>query len=176
MKENFKPSLAFTLKQEGGWSDHPSDPGGATMKGVTLKTYSEYLKRPATRENLRGIPDIHLEDIYRTMYWDKVCGDALPRGIDLCVFDFAVNSGPGRAVKVLQTLCKTKPDGVIGPMTIKAINNWFVDSYPSTSIDEYQNARQHYLEALPTFSTFGKGWTRRVKEGRDAALTLIYGL
>jgi len=176
MKNNFKDSLKFTLSQEGGWSDHPADPGGATMKGVTLKTYSEYLGRPASKQELRAIPDNHLENIYRKKYWDKVRGDDLPRGMDLCVFDFAVNSGPSRAIKILQALCKAKPDGIIGPATLKAVNDWFIDAAPSISIDEYQHARQHYLEAIPTFSTFGKGWTRRVKEGRDAALALIYGL
>ncbi len=162
---HFPKILAMTLHHEGGWSDHPKDPGGATMKGVTMQTYSDYLGRPAMKDELRRIPDDHLEAIYRKGYWDKVKGDdlaAISPGLAACVFDFAVNSGPGRAAKALQSLCGAVTDGGIGPNTLKQAKAWADMLGPQGAIDAYQAFRQHYLESLDTFAHFGKGWTRRV--------------
>ena len=92
MKRNFASSLAHVLKHEGGWADHPRDPGGATMKGVTLATYSDWLGRQATKDELRAISDEHLRTIYKARFWDAVRGDELPSGVDYVVFDMAVNS------------------------------------------------------------------------------------
>jgi lysozyme family protein len=120
----FPKILTETLHHEGLWSDHRDDPGGATMKGVTLKTYSDFLGRPATKDELRKIPDDHLLAIYRKGYWDKVKGDelaAISPGLAACVFDFAVNSGPGRAAKALQSLCGAVTDGAIGANTLKQV-------------------------------------------------------
>jgi len=94
--DRFSTVLAETLTHEGGWADHPKDPGGATMKGVTLATYRQYYPN-ATKADLRKISDADLKMIYRTGYWDKVRGDDLPPGVDLMTFDVAVNSGPRRA-------------------------------------------------------------------------------
>ena len=162
---HFPKILAMTLHHEGGWSDHPKDPGGATMKGVTMQTYSDYLGRPAMKDELRRIPDDHLEAIYRKGYWDKVRGDdlaAISPGLAACVFDFAVNSGPGRAAKALQSLCGAVTDGGIGPNTLKQVKAWVDTLGPQGAIDAYQAFRQHYLESLDTFATFGRGWTQRV--------------
>lgn len=164
---HFSKILTNTLHHEGLWSDHVKDPGGATMKGVTLKTYSDWLGRPATKEELRAIPDDHLEAIYRKGYWDKVRGDdlaAISPGLAACVFDFAVNSGPGRAAKALQGLCGAVTDGGIGPNTLKQVKAWVDLLGPQKAVDAYQAFRQHYLESLDTFATFGRGWTRRVAE------------
>lgn len=164
---NFPKILANTLHHEGLWSDHALDPGGATMKGVTLKTYSDYLGRPAMKDELRRIPDHHLEAIYRKGYWDKIKGDELTDicpGLAAAVFDFAVNSGPGRAARALQSLCGAVTDGGIGPNTLKQVKAWVELMGPQGAIDAYQAYRQHYLESLDTFATFGKGWTRRITE------------
>lgn len=163
----FPKILANTLHHEGGWSDHPKDPGGATMKGITMKTYSDFLGRPAMKDELRRIPDDHLGAIYRKGYWDKVCGDqlaAISPGLAAAVFDFAVNSGPGRAAKALQGLCGAVTDGSIGPNTLKQVAAWVGLMGPQGAVDAYQALRQHYLESLDTFATFGKGWTRRIAE------------
>jgi len=168
MKQNFEFSLNHVLKHEGGWADHPKDPGGATMKGVTLATYSDWLGRPASKEELRNISDGHLREIYKTRYWDAVRGDDLPSGLDYVVFDMAVNSGPGRAVRMLQSAVGATPDGAIGPKTLAAVQA----QNPETLIATFQRNRQHFLEALPTFATFGKGWTRRVNEAGDIALKI----
>lgn len=172
----FPKILTNTLHHEGLWADHPADPGGATMKGVTLKTYSDWLGRPATKDELRKIPDDHLEAIYRKGYWDKIKGDDLAEispGLAACVFDFAVNSGPGRAAKALQSLCGAVVDGGIGPNTLKQVKAWVDVLGQKQAIDAYQAFRQHYLENLDTFATFGRGWTRRIAEmtvfGKDHA-------
>jgi len=172
----FPKILTETLHHEGGWADHPKDPGGATMKGVTLQTYSDFLGRPATKDELRKIPDDHLLAIYRKGYWDKVKGDelsAISPGLAACVFDFAVNSGPGRAAKALQGLCGAVTDGAIGANTLKQVKAWVDMLGPQKAVDAYQAYRQHYLESLDTFATFGKGWTRRITEmtvfGKDHA-------
>ena len=164
---HFPKILSNTLHHEGSWSDHVKDPGGATMKGITLKTYSDYLGRPAMKDELRRIPDEHLEAIYRKGYWDKVRGDelaAISPGLAAAVFDFAVNSGPGRAAKALQGLCGAVTDGGIGPNTLKQAQAWVDLMGKHGAIDAYQAFRQHYLESLDTFATFGKGWTRRIAE------------
>lgn len=164
---HFPKILAMTLHHEGGWSDHVKDPGGATMKGITMKTYSDFLGRPAMKDELRRIPDDHLEAIYRRGYWDKVRGDelaAISPGLAAVVFDFAVNSGPGRAAKALQSLCGAVTDGAIGPNSLKQVKAWVELMGPQGAVDAYQAFRQHYLESLDAFATFGKGWTRRIAE------------
>lgn len=171
MKQNFEASLAHVLKHEGGWADHPADPGGATMKGVTLKTYSDWLGRQATKDELRAIPAEHLRTIYKARFWDAVRGDELPSGVDYVVFDMAVNSGPGRAARMLQAAVGATPDGSIGPKTLAAVNA----QDPATLIATFQRNRQHFLEALPTFGTFGKGWTRRVTEAGEIGLKAVGG-
>ena len=168
MKQNFASSLAHVLKHEGGWADHPRDPGGATMKGVTLKTYSDWLGRQATKDELRAISDEHLRTIYKARFWDAVRGDELPSGVDYVVFDMAVNSGPGRAARMLQAAVGATPDGAIGPKSLAAV----LAQDPAALIAAFQRNRQHFLEALPTFDAFGKGWTRRVTEAGEIGLKL----
>lgn len=168
MKGNFLTSLALVLHHEGGWSDHAADPGGATMQGITLATYSSWLGRQATKAELRAIPYDHVHTIYRTRYWDTVRGDDLPAGADLAVFDMSVNSGPPRAARMLQRAVGAKPDGVIGPQTLALARAW----NPAELIDQYHTDRQRFLNRLSNNGTFGKGWTRRVDETREACLRL----
>jgi len=173
MHENFEKAFRKTVSMEGGFSDHPLDPGGATMKGVTLKTYSAHLGRQATVEELKAIPDEHLLAIYCRNYWDKCECDDLPSGLDVCVFDWAVNSGPGRAVRALQELVGAKPDGDVGPKTLAAVASWWGYYGPKTCIAMYQNERMDFLEDLPTFKVFGNGWTKRVIEVEQFAQKLV---
>lgn len=169
MKSNFEASLEAVLKHEGFWADHPKDPGGATMQGVTLKTYSDWLGRPASKEELRNIPSEHLKTIYKTRYWDAVRADELPVGLDYVVFDMAVNSGPGRAVKILQRCVGAIPDGAIGPKTMALVNG-----IPEKDIVvKFSDGRKDFYKSLSTFDTFGKGWLRRTEECEDKALTMI---
>lgn len=158
MRDNFEPALAEVLAYEGGWSDHPKDPGGATMRGVTISTYAAYKGRAVTRTELRNISTAELEAIYRGRYWDKVRGDDLPRGLDLVAFDPAVNSGPIRGAKWLQQALGVAQDGKVGPITIKAAQT----AKPVPVIQKACSARMGFLRGLGTWGTFGKGWSRRV--------------
>ena len=116
-KGNFDRSLLLVLAHEGGWADHPKDPGGATMKGVTLATFRRY--RPgASKADLRNISDADLQRIYRDGYWNVIRGDDLPSGLDFAVFDYAVNSGPGRAAKHLQAVLGVPQDGKVGRIKV----------------------------------------------------------
>jgi lysozyme family protein len=173
MQNNFAKAYRKTIAAEGGFSQHPLDPGGATMKGVTLKTYSAHLGRQATVEELKAIPEEHLLAIYGQGYWDKCRCDDLPSGLDVCVFDWAVNSGPRRAVRALQELVGVTPDGDVGPKTLAAVASWWAYYGPKTCIAMYQNERMEYLEDLPTFNVFGTGWTKRVIDMEQFAQTLV---
>lgn len=157
--DRFRRCLAETLEHEGGWADHPKDPGGATMKGVTLATYRAFKGRDVTKAELRAISDADLEAIYRKGYWDKTRCDDLPAGVDLMVFDLAVNSGPGRAAQFLQAAVGATVDGIIGPATLAK-----VATLPAAEIViRLRNRRERFFRSLATFSTFGRGWLRRLE-------------
>lgn len=173
MKINFAQALGLTLRHEGGFVSHPKDPGGSTNKGVTLATFSLYLGRKASVDELKMISDTQLCEIYRKQYWDKVRGDDLPGGLDFCVFDFAVNSGPGRAAKMLQDLVGAEADGSIGHKTVAAVLEHVSRETLPKTIDQYQAKRLHYLQALPHWETFGKGWGRRVNEVLEEAMLMM---
>jgi lysozyme family protein len=142
------------------------------MKGVTLATYSKFLGQPATKEQLRNISDAELGTLYRQGYWDACKCDELPAGLDYLVFDLAVNGGPGRAAKMLQAAVGANPDGAIGPATLKAVNQAVEQRGLAAVAKDFSQKRQAFYEALPTFAVFGKGWTRRVNDSFDTALSL----
>lgn len=167
MNRNFERALPLVLRHEGGFADHPKDPGGATMKGVTLKTFQRY-KPGATVADLKAISPDMLARIYRDGYWNAVKADDLPAGVDYAVFDFAVNSGPGRAAKYLQGACGVAQDGQIGPATLAAV----AKQNPVALINSICDARLAFLRRLDTWSTFGKGWSSRVAGVRKEALRM----
>jgi lysozyme family protein len=163
-----KESLARVLVHEGGYVNHPSDPGGPTNKGITQRVYDSYRKgkRLATR-SVKAITSEEVAAIYDRQYWDAVKGDQLPAGVDYVVFDGAVNSGPGQSIKWLQRalgpLYTGRVDGILGLGTLaalKAVNNH------DSLIDRICNQRLAFLRALKTWRTFGGGWSRRVAEVR----------
>jgi len=168
MKENFDRALQSVLVHEGGFANHPKDPGGATMKGVTLLTFRRFFGAGKTVAELKHITQEQLARIYRAGYWDKCCCDQLPDGVDYAVFDFAVNSGPGRAAKVLQAVLNAKQDGAIGPVTLGLV----AAQEPAVIIKDLCDRRLSFLQQLDTFTTFGKGWSRRVAEVRQTALAM----
>lgn len=156
---NFANALPLILEHEGEYVNHPRDPGGATNKGVTQRVYDEYRrKRNEPLRSVKHIEMVEVGDIYKHQYWDTVKGDELPAGVDYCVCDFAINSGPRRAIKFLQKAVSAVPDGVIGPATLAAVKA----ANPAILINAICTARQRYLESLDTFAVFGKGWTTRV--------------
>lgn len=168
MDRNFARALALVLKSEGGWSDDPQDPGGATMKGVTLANFRRYVKADATKADLKKISNDQLATVYRRFYWDAVLGAELPDGVDYAVFDFAVNSGPDRAAKYLQAVAGVGQDGRIGPATLIAVN-----AKPAgVVVDALCDARLAFLKKLPTWPRFGRGWSDRVKSVRAQSLLM----
>ena len=168
-KENWQKCLETILHHEGGYVNHPKDPGGETNLGVTKRVYEDW-------GGTKDMKDLTVEDvspIYKKNYWDRVRGDDLPAGLDLCVFDFGVNAGTGRAAKYLQKMIGTTPDGGIGPATLQKLKEYVDAKGVEHTIKLYQMGRQKYYESLSTFSTFGRGWTRRVEETTDLALKMI---
>jgi len=169
MKVNYDKCLETILHHEGGYVNHPKDPGGETNLGVTKKVYQEH-------GGTKDMKDLLVEDvapIYKKGYWDKIKGDDLPGGLDLCVFDFGVNAGPGRAAKFLQQMIGTTVDGGIGPNTLAKLEEYIRENGEHEAVKKYQEMRQKYYENLSTFATFGRGWTRRVEETTKLALDLI---
>ena len=167
MNSNFEKALALVLEHEGGYVDHPKDPGVATNRGVTQAVYNAYRKiRGRGMQSVKFITDDELRAIYKFQYWDKVHGDFLPTGLDYAVFDFAVNSGVGRASKYLQAVLGVAQDGQIGARTLAAITK------PVNTINALCDRRMGFLRNLGTFLTFGKGWTKRVQGVRADALEM----
>jgi lysozyme family protein len=161
MNNNFNRCLELVLEHEGGYVNHPKDPGGATNFGVTQKVYDAYRKtRARGYQSVKYITEAEVNAIYKIQYWDRIQGDMLPMGVDYAVFDFAVNSGVDRASKTLQAVCGVATDGVIGAVTIAAVGK------PVDVINAICDRRMSFLRRLKHFVTFGKGWTRRV-EGSD---------
>ena len=148
-KDNFPQALRWVLQHEGFFVDHPKDPGGATNRGITQRTYDAFRRsRSETPRDVRAIEEAEVRQIYREQYADAVWFDRLPSGLDYALFDFAVTSGPARAVKahdsgqVITLLC---------------------------------DARQRFVRSLRTYKTFGKGWERRIAEVRHKGLALAKG-
>ncbi|MAK51058.1 glycosyl hydrolase 108 family protein [Marinobacter sp.] len=168
MLENFVKSLETVLKHEGGYVDHPKDPGGRTNMGITQAVYEKYLNRTVTEEEMKNIKIGDVRIIYKENYWDKIKGDDLPSGVDFCVFDWAVNSGVSRASKALQKIIGAKADGVIGPNTLKAVES--ADS--EVIIQQLTEAREDFYKRLSTFDTFGKGWLSRNEKTAMLSLEL----
>ena len=165
MKDNFHECLKMLLHHEGGYVNHPSDPGGETNLGVTKKVYQEW-------GGTKDMKDLTVEDvapIYKKNYWDRCKCDDLESGVDWVVFDWAVNSGTGRAAKAIQKICGASQDGAIGPKTLALISKQNTEYV----IEEFGKIRQDFYESLKTFDTFGKGWTRRNKETTAKALEMI---
>jgi lysozyme family protein len=171
MRENFEKSLAELLEHEGGYVNHPRDPGGRTNLGVTQDVWEDWIDRAVTEENMRALTPAKVAPLYREMYWDRVKGDKLPAGVDYCVFDAAVNSGVSRAAKWLQTTVGAVADGAIGEQTLKQV----LLTNPQMIIDKYSAIRLEFLKGRSTWPTFGKGWERRVEEVKATAHKMCGG-
>jgi lysozyme family protein len=139
---DLKTILPITLAFEGGWADNPKDPGGATMKGVTIGTYRQYHPM-ATKMELRNISDTDLLHIYDTGYFKPIEGESLSQGVGLVAFDYGVNSGTSRAKKALASTITLS-----GAARVRAISD----------------GRLSFLHGLSTWAYFGPGWGRRVGE------------
>jgi lysozyme family protein len=168
MKENFEAALKAILHHEGGFVNHPKDPGGMTNLGVTKKVWEEWVGHQVDERTMRNLTPELVGPMYKAKYWDKIKGDDLPTGVDYIVFDAAVNSGPGRAAKWLQACVGVEPDGGIGPKTLAAVNAFDANQL----IEDYAKRRLSFLMDLQTWDTFGKGWGRRVAEVQKTGLDM----
>lgn len=157
------------LQYEGGFTNNPNDPGGMTNLGVTRRSWENYLGRPVTEAEMRGLNHEKVRPFYKILYWDQVKGDSLPSGVDMVCFDAAVNSGPAWAAKRLQTIVGAAPDGVIGPKTLA-----LVAQYPAADlINAFCEARLKFMQSLPTWVHFGNGWKKRVENLRKVSLEMV---
>jgi len=164
----YAESIRRLLKSEGGYVNHPSDPGGPTNFGITLGDYRKYVKADASAADIRAMEIDEAKAIYRAKYWGAMRGDELPAGVDYCVFDYAVNSGTGRAPKVLQRVLGIPVTGRMDGATVTAARGREARALVQAICDE----RMRFLQALKTWPVFGKGWSRRVGEVRAAALAM----
>ena len=170
---NFIRCLDAVLKHEGGYVNHPADPGGITNLGVTKKVYEEWVGHPVSGDVMRKLTKQLVAPLYKKKYWDMLKCDGIPAGLDLCVFDFGVNAGTGRSARYLQRLIGAKEDGVIGPATLRSLTFKTVELGTAEMIDRFQEARRGYYRKLSTFPTFGRGWLRRVDEVEAEAKGMV---
>ncbi len=165
MRANFSKAHKIILGYEGGNVDNPKDPGGRTSRGVTQRVYSAYRNSIGkAAQDVYKATTAEVHDIYKRQYWDVCKCDALPDGIDLIVYNAAVNSGPKRAYKLLQASlnrvsnAQLKVDGTPGMVTVQAAEN---SPDHDLVVVEFGRKYQAFYKSLSTFKTFGKGWTRR---------------
>ena len=169
MQSNFDRCLALLLKHEGGYVHHEKDPGGMTNLGVTARVWEEWVGHPVDEKQMRALTPADVSPLYRKKYWNACRADELVSGVDYCVFDVAVNSGVGRAIKFLQSSVGATPDGDFGSITLALIKK----TDPAHLIEVYCAKRLDFLQSLKTFSVFGKGWSRRVAEVKQESLNML---
>lgn len=168
MRHNWEEAIKHVLKYEGGYVNHPADPGGRTNLGVTQRVWEEWTGKPATEADMRGLTVEMVTPLYKKRFWDAVRGDDLPSGVDFCVFDCAVNAGVGRASRFLQQVVGVTADGAIGPKTLEAVTKMPADEI----VEKFCDLREAHYKSLSTFATFGKGWMRRLDSVEAESKTL----
>ena len=174
--ERFARCLDLVLAHEGGYADHPGDPGGATNMGITRKTLARWRKVSPwwklPKAEVKALGRDEAARVYDASYWQRVHGAELPAGLDLALFDYAVNSGPVRAIKALQAELRVTADGWIGPLTLGALKARIAAAGVAGLVTALCDGRMSFLQRLATFAVFGRGWSRRVAAIRAAALAM----
>ncbi len=168
MKSTYDKAMARVLEDEGGYSNDAGDPGGPTKYGITIHDVRSYLKPNATAADVKKLTVTQAKDIYAKHYALPIRYDDLPAGVDYAVFDYGINSGVSRAVRLLQTLVHAHVDGKVGDETIKDT----LAQDPKQLINKIYDGREKFLRGLSSFRIFGKGWMRRTSGGRKAALAM----
>lgn len=169
MKDNWKKSFELMLASEGGYVNHPSDPGGMTNLGVTKRVWEEWVGRESNEKEMRSLTKEMVEPLYKRKFWDACRCDDLPIGVDYLVFDMAVNAGVGRSAKLLQQCVGVSADGAIGPITITAVKA----QDPEELVEKFSEARELFYRGLTTFDVFGKGWLNRVEASKIKASSML---
>lgn len=160
----FERALPRVLVHEGGYVNHPADPGGETNRGITKRVYDAFRQRTGLpAQSVRNITSQEVAAIYKAGYWDLAKCDQLPAGVSYVVFDGAVNSGVAQSIKWLQRALGVTADGVIGNATLAAVQNY---DDMDRLVDAICDRRLAFLKALKTWKTFGKGWGARVADVR----------
>ena len=163
ISKGFTPNIqSYVLASEGGYVNHPHDPGKATNMGITIGTLRAWRGAKVTNEDVRNLTQKEALAIYKAQYWDTVRADLLPLGLDYLTFDYAVNSGPARAIKDLQRTVGADDDGVIGQKTLSKIKEYIAANGMHALLNAYATRRWNFVQGLSTFSTFGDGWRRRI--------------
>jgi lysozyme family protein len=162
---DFAAILAAVVALEGGYVDHPDDPGGATNLGITHATLAAWRGKPVTKQDVRNLTVAEAAAIYRARYWDAVRGDELPAGVDLAVFDFAVNSGISTAIRYLQKAVGVADDGHWGPISQAALEKYSESDLIMLVLAE----RLDFMTRLKNWPDASRGWARRI------ATNLRYG-
>lgn len=158
---NFDACMEVIFKHEGGYVDHPSDPGGATKFGITHRTLAAHRNvARVSKDDVKRLTKAEAAVIYREDYWGPMQCERLPRGVDLEVMDFGVNAGPTRAIRKLQEALGVEVDGRIGQITMRAAAN----ANPQKLVEKFSDLRMQYYRSLRHWDTFGNGWTRRTRE------------
>ncbi len=152
----FDEAFAALLLHEGGFVDHPADPGGATRYGVTQNV----ARAEGYKGDMREYPMSEAKRVYRKRYWTMLRLDDLPPGMRFDLFDAAVNSGTTQAIRWAQRIVGVPDDGKVGPVTIQALNNINVNKF----LAKYNGTRLHFLTSLPGWANFGRGWARRIAD------------
>lgn len=150
----FDEAFQRLLGHEGGFVDHPADPGGATNWGITQRVAREH----GYTGDMREFPVVEAKRIARRAYWDAVSADAMPPALRFDLFDAAYNSGPAQAVKWMQRALSVDDDGKVGPKTLMAAQAY----NPAAVLARFNGHRLEMLASLSTWPAFGRGWVRRV--------------
>jgi lysozyme family protein len=169
MQSNWKKSFEMMLASEGGYVNHPSDPGGMTNLGVTKRVWEEWTGRESNEAEMRALTPELVETLYKVRFWDACRCDEMPSGIDYLVFDFAVNAGPSCSAKILQEAVGVDADGMIGPVTLAAVKA----QDPDWLIEQFSQAKKDFYRSLGTFETFGKGWLDRIEQVKVKSISML---
>ncbi len=169
MSRRFRECLPHILKHEGGYVDHPEDPGGATNMGITHITLASWRGCSVTKQDVKNLRPSEVQDIYKANYWDAAHCANMPVGIDLCVFDCAVNQGVGDARRFLQYALGVRVDGVVGPITLGAVSH----AKPSVLLRKFMARRMEDYGNLSIFKTFGGGWSSRLMDTMYLATRMV---
>ena len=162
-------SLRRLLAHEGGYTNHPSDPGGPTNFGITIHDYRKYVKPNATAADVRAMQLGEAKAIYRAKYWTAQRCDELPAGVDYSIFDYGVNSGIGRSGKVLRRVVGLSDHThILTDEVLRAVTK----RDPKALVIAINDERLAFLKRLKTWPVFGAGWGRRVAEVRSLSLRL----
>ncbi|WP_019626858.1 glycoside hydrolase family 108 protein [Thioalkalivibrio sp. ALJT] len=169
----FDEALQVVLRHEGGYVDHPEDPGGQTNLGITLGTLRRWRQQRGEPEpddtDIRELTPQQAGEIYRSWYWDACQCDTLPPALRLPVFDAAVNQGPARAIRFLQSAAGATVDGIIGPQTRGAASA----ADPAELLRDFMAQRAQHYAGLNHVSTFGRGWYRRLFDVHSHAMKAL---